>query len=170
VNATNTDMVTPAAVVPVHTEPGLGGDAGDATSDVFKNLVNQGISSKGGVQITPIGTDTDDQTFNLRVYGWKAVHRGKSDAIWVPINLCEVLCTLGATTGVDGTIIPAAYLFCDTIALVTGNPNISIDINSPADDTIANFIIGLKGAQKLQLRFGISGGTAVSMNALLGLM
>ena len=63
--------------------------------------------------------------------------------------MTELTCTMGAITGIVGRIIINTERFCDTIALVTGNDDVSIDIVSPTGDVGAHAVLMLKGFPKI---------------------
>lgn len=181
VNQTSATFVQP---LPTGTEPR--GDAGTATGDsifqlgpdacytengVLRTLPSAAGQSQNGVIIVPYGVATDNQTFSFRVIGWRVIGTNPSTWLWIPVVLGEFLCTADSTlVGVAGKEVVATELFCDTITLVTGNANISNDINSPADgESIAHVVLDLKGFTKLQLSFE-TGSSATSCNALIALL
>lgn len=165
VNQTSASFVSK---VPTTTEPK--GDAGTATGASVIELSNNGMCGPSAAKIVPFGTTTNDNTFNVRVIGWERLPYPSGLDLWVPTTLAEVTATLGTSPGVDGTLVTSSNLFADTLVLVTGNANVSMEIISPANDTIAHFIVSLKGSMKLELSFSIAGGTATDMNALVKLM
>lgn len=147
------------------------GDAGTATGAAVIDLAGAlGGESPRSVLIVPYGEGSDGDTFSMRVIGWKVLGHDPYTQIWVPINLLEVQATLSSTVpGVAGRLVAATELFADTIAIVTGNANVSVDVNSPADNTVAHLLLNLKGVSKLELTFD-TGGSATSANALLAMV
>jgi hypothetical protein len=116
----------------------------------------------------------------MRVIGWRiAFDRDKpktpETAVWIPCKLAEFLCTLGTSAGpAAGTggagIVTTTDLFVQTIAIVgtSGNANIDLSITSPADNTIGNVVVDMKGFSKLELQFS-TGASATNCNALVAL-
>lgn len=133
----------------------------DTTRKAIQNLV----------KLSFFGTGAADNTFKARVLAWHYVvnpgaDHAKETACWVPITLCEVLVTLGTMAG-PGGVLSTSELFADTIAIqgTSGNDDVSIDIVSPGDNTIAHIVVDMKGAQKLEVIFDRNS-SATSCNAL----
>lgn len=104
------------------------------------------------------GTGNDDTTFLARILGWRYVTDAPGTpetAIWVPVPLLELTCTLSTATGVAGGTVGSSDRFADTLAIVgtTGNDDVSIDIVSPANNTPAHVVVDLKGFQKVEVIF-----------------
>jgi hypothetical protein len=167
--AVNQTSATFVAKIPTGTEPT--GDAGTATgASVIDLAAALGGESPRSVLIVPYGVGSNNNTMSIQVIGWKLIGTDPLTWLWVPVNLLEVLVTLSSTIpGVAGRQVVATELFADTIAIVTGNANVSVDVNSPADDTVASILLNLKGCQKLELSFE-TGSSATSCNALLALV
>ena len=123
--------------------------------------------------IAPYGTGSNNNTFSLRVIGWRIVgetgDQTFTSLLWWPVTLCELACTLSATTGVAGRIISNTERAVDTIVLTTGNANVNNSIVSPADDTIAHCTIDLEGFQKIEYTFD-TGSSATDCNLLWALI
>lgn len=157
--------------VPTATEPK--GDAGTATGASVIDLATGGHYSQNAVLIVFYGVGSNNNTFSCRLIGWRQV--GANNALtdlWIPVPLFEVQVTLSSTpVGVAGHTIVATELFADTIALTgtTANDDVSIDITSPANDTIAHLVADVKGFTKIELSF-TTGASATSCNALLALL
>lgn len=154
--------------IPVRAEPLTAATATTTSQEVFPLADVQGYQGaiRSGILVIPYGTGSDDNTFSVRVIAWNVIGSNTPGTqLWVPLVLAEVQCTLGTTTGIAGCQVANTELFADTITLTTGNANVSIDINSPADNTIAHFVIGVKGAQKLEFNF-TTGGVATDCNCL----
>jgi hypothetical protein len=172
---TNTSWAT---IVPTITEPG-GAGSGATAAAVFSLTSKDGNYAQNGVKVVPFGTTSNNNTFSLRVYAWSFVRNllvnNASVDLWVPVNLLEVVCTLtSAMPGVTGSAISASHYFCQTITVTTGSTlsgeAAAENVVSPANGTIAHFVVDLKGFQKLQLDFSVNGGSATAMNALLSLL
>lgn len=166
VNQTSTSFVSKA---PTATEPT--GDAGTATgASVLGLQYASGGPGRNSVFVIPYGTGNENDTFSVRVIGWRCAEPGNRETLlWIPVVLVEVVVTLSTTVGVAGKAVVATERFADTIGITTGNANVSVDINSPADNTIATFLVALKGAQKLELSFSTNS-SATDCNALLALL
>jgi hypothetical protein len=174
VNQTSGSFV---AKVPTITEPE--GDANSATGSAIIDLSvtnsNPGMFAQNGVIVTPYGVGSDDQTFSIRVIGWRR-HQdptGVAPALWVPVNLLEVQCTLCTVTGAAGAVVDNTQNFVDIITVTTGSTlsgeAAAENIVSPANNTIAHFLVDLKGFQKLEFSFS-TGGSVTSCNALVSLL
>ncbi len=162
--------------VPTKTEPtGTGNNAAQATASGVHSLngsVRGGIG-QNSVIICPYGVGSNDNTFSFRVIGWRVVDDQSDLSLreWIPVKLAEYSVILSSTpAGAAGGILGATNLFADTIAIVgtSGNDDISMEIVSPADNTIAHVVVDLKGAQKLEVTF-TTGGSATSCNALIAM-
>jgi hypothetical protein len=172
-----TDAAFPART-PTATEPsGVGDNAAQATASAVFDLVgdaprHDGRSEKNRMMIVPFGAGADTNTLSLRVIGWRiAYDRNKAQqdhkGIWIPVPLCELLCTLSTPTGVANRDVVATDLFADTIALTgtTANDDVDISITSPANNTIAHAVVDMKGFQKVEIIFQ-TGSSATDCNAL----
>lgn len=130
--------------------------------------------------VRPYGTDTDNETFSLRVWGWNVYDTKASfgntlgtrtgGLIYIPTLLVQVACTL-CTATVD-TLLETGGLWADTITRTYGDSG--INIISPATDGLANvpasFMLDVRGSQWVTLDFAINSGSAVTMNALWKLL
>ena len=156
--------------IPTGTEPT--GDAATATGASVIELGRMaGSPAQNGLIICPYGIGSDNNTFSLKVIGWRCVGENNlSTMLWIPVPLVVLACTLsGSAIGIVGKTILATELFADTISLTKGNDDVSVDIVSPADDTIAHAVVDLKGFQKVEISF-TTGGSATDCNALIALL
>lgn len=151
-----TDATFPARA-PTVTEPVA------ATSPGVIEAASGSGWGQGNLLLMPFGAGADDETFSVRVWGWRKV--AGTTVLWVPVLLCEVLCTLGTAVGVAGTAVDASHRFADVLALTTGNANVSVETVSPSGNLPAHFVIDAKGAAKLECTFA-KGTTSAGMNAL----
>ncbi len=81
------------------------------------------------------GTDTNNETFKVRIWGVAEWKDPASDVIsyeWT--LLAELLCTLGNIQGTAGCMIGSSDFEVDTITLTYGNDDVAISIVSPAND------------------------------------
>ena len=165
VNATDTSF---PSKIPTVTEPA--GDAGTATgASVIDIGGNPPGTAQNGGMFVPYGLGANNDTFSMRVIAWRVIRSGTTKALWVPVVLCEVACTMSASVGVALAAVLDTEQFVDTITLVTGNDDVSIDIVSPTADEIAHFVLDLKGCQKIECTFDNTLNTP-SMNCLLALL
>lgn len=141
-----------AAVAITATEP-----SGDG---VF-TLTHAGLYVPRAVELFPFGTDGDGEAFALRLWGWD---RDPASSYWYPKKLCELTVTFGTATGTAGSLIPAASLRADTLAIVSGTANQDVWLFSPADDTVASARVLTRGSEKIQ--FDFKKDSAASMNCL----
>lgn len=161
-----TDSSFPSKV-PVHAEP---------TNDGVHDL---GIGGGGEVPsdavIIPYSVGSENDTFNMRVIGWRRLSHGAT-LLWIPSILADLACTLGAQTGVAATAVVATELFCDAITITT-EPVITSDVTnsgtsarfSPANDLIAWVSVPLYGSEKIEFTFDMATGDPTSANALFSL-
>lgn len=164
VNQTSTSFVSKLATA---TEPR--GDAATATGASVQELTGATVS-QNGIMVCPYGTGTNNQTFNMRVLGWRSVGTNVQTKLWIPVLLCQFACTLSSTlVGVATKVIVATELFADTLTLTYGNDDISVDIVSPANDLPAHALVDVKGCQKLELTFE-TGSSATDCNCLIAFL
>lgn len=155
-----TDTSFPSKI-PTRTEP---------TNDGVINLGFGGSCAPNGLILVPIGTGADDAVLTgMRVIGWrrlKSNNLSKTD-LWVPVKLLEVAAVFGNITGVLDSMLGTTYFFMDTITLVgtSGNANISHELVSPADNTVAHIVVDAKGFQKVEVTFDL-GANATAANCL----
>lgn len=148
--ATDSTATSFASKVPTETEP-----------------TGTGVIARGSawtrreMQLLFYGTDAADEDFNFRAIGWS---RDSTGVLWIPVQICTLAVTLGATQGpADGTVIDDDYFFADTIAVTDYNSGLA-DVLSPEDDTVANIILRTQGFQKLEFLYDRVG--AASCNCL----
>lgn len=173
---TNTTSTSFPTRIPTLTEPtGIGDAAAQTTSAVFDLVKDFDVEfevSKNRVLIVPFGAGTDTQTFSMRVIGWRIAYdrdtaRLPQTAIWIPIPLADFSCALSVQVGVAGSVVVATDTFCDTITLTgtTANDDVDVSITSPGNDLTGHIVLDMKGFQKLEITFDMTGAT--SGNALV---
>lgn len=140
-------------IQPTATEP--------SGSGVLSPFISTNKTARRWLKLIPFGTDAADETFVLLVTGWEY-----TGDLWVPVTLCEVTCTMGTKTGVASKTVVNTEYFADTLAIVgtSGNSNVSFEMLSPADNTIASILVDTKGCHKVQV--SAKAGTGVNGNAL----
>lgn len=167
-NATDTSF---PSRVPTATEPVSAGTASATSQDVI-DLLTPGVHN-GGVQtrglFVPYMLGDDNDVMAVRVIGWRRVGINPETDLWIPVKLAEVTCTGCAAVGVAGMAVLNTERFCDTLALVDGNDDVSIDIVSPEDDTVGHFVLDLKGFTKIEITFDMTTGDPTSGNCLVAL-
>lgn len=157
----STDSAFPSRI-PTGTEP-----TGNGVIDLAP--VGGGVIPNA-VLLVPIGTGGDNDTFSVRLIGWRRLGTERATVLWVPVVLVELACTLCAVVGVAGRLVAATERFADTLTLVTGNDDISIDIVSPTGDVVAHALTDLKGSTKFELTFDSTAAGTTAMNCLVALV
>ena len=122
------------------------------------------------VLLLPYATAGDNDTFSMRLIGWRVLGSLPTTLLWVPIVLLEIACTASATVGIASRLVVATERFVDTITLVTGNEDVSVDIVSPTSDEIAHAVADLKGSQKIEFTFDSTAAGTTAMNCLFALL
>lgn len=109
--------------------------------------------------LMPYGTDGENETFDMRVYGWTQIN-----SLWIPARVFSVTCTLAALTldGVAGEVVDDDDIFCDTIASLVGDSDVKLVSNGDSD--VSYLIFDHGGFRKLEIDFDRV--TAASCNAL----
>ncbi len=128
---------------------------------------NFGVGQNSAL-IVPYGLGANNDGFSIRMIGWRSINRDGATRLWVPVILAEVACLMSAAVGIAGAAVINTEAFCDTLTLVTGNANISVETVSPTGDVIGHIIVALKGFQKLELTFDQTTNTPTT-NALVSL-
>lgn len=150
------------------------GDAATATGrSIIELCPKEGGMAANGMMVMPYSTGADNDTYSVRVYGWRFVQGNITTAkgCWRPVLLIEMACTATATdVGIAGGYIVATEMFADTLSLATGNDDVSVDIVSPTGDVAAHFVCDLKGCQKAELTFKTGTQAPTDMNALVALL
>ena len=157
--ATNSTDTAFDSIIPKTTEP-----SGDG---LIKTSEGGGGVMPNAIKVLFYGTGDDNDTFSARVIGWHKIGVGTgAGRLWVPIILAELACTMSATVGIANAPVVATERFVDTITLVTGNDDISIDIVSPTGDEIAHAVLDLKGCQYIEFSFDTTAGDPTGCGGL----
>lgn len=155
--AANSTATGFTAKLPTATKPASAG-----VIDLFADS-GEGINAPPNIpkyaQLVPYGTDSNDQTFSQRLWGWSATDQG----VWIPQLLLQLDVTLG---NIAATAIAASHLLADTIALAAGDAH--AEMISPANDTPASVLVHLRGSQLIEFDWDMTG--AASANCLWRLM
>lgn len=145
------------AKIPVATEP-----SGSGVFDLFD--ADLGLATNtyvpSSIELIPFGTDANNETFDMRLWGWTKVHLS---SLWIPQLLAEFNVTLG---NIDGSAIAASHFMMDTIALVDGSAETTrVDLVSTANDTTGSVSVNLRGVRYIEFDFDSAGASpAAAMN------
>ena len=153
------------AQIPTATEP-----TGTGVIDLLDRDtgVGTGIDIPSWLQLIPYGTDGNDDTFDMRVWGYVPT----TAAVYVPQLLLDVSVILGNIAGTaigTGVFMPDTFTLNDAAADLDGAFEHSpwVSLNSPAEDLIGNILLHTRGCRYLKFDFDLAGGQeAVSMNCL----
>ena len=166
VNATDTSF---PSKIPTITEPS--GDAGTATGASVIDLGGEkGGVCQNGMIVLPYMIGDDDDVMAMRIIGWRKIGNNPATNLWIPVIIAELTCTGCTAVGIAARDVLNTERFCDTLALVTGNEDISIDIVSPTGNVVAHAIVDLKGFQKVEFTFDMTTGAPTSGNCLYALL
>jgi hypothetical protein len=166
VPARSVDQTSSTAVsrLPQATEPY--GDAGTATGPSVIEAGNKGVVAQNNLLVVPYGTGSG--SFSINVYGWRQILLD-GNTLWVPVLLCQLAATLNTSIpGVAGSPVDNNHFFCDTLSVVLGNADVSVEAVA-GSGYIAHAIVDLKGSQKVELSF-FTGGSATAANALVAML
>ena len=157
--SSNSAAVSFTAKEPTTTEP-----TGDGVIDVFSRALGLAHETKMPkfLNVIPFGDGANDTTFDMRVWAWSKTVQ-LDDVVWIPQLLVQLNVTLG---DIDAAVIAASNLLADTIAIAAGDADAALI--SPANDTTASILVHLRGAEKVEFDFDMTGAT--SGNALWRVM
>jgi hypothetical protein len=140
--------------------------SGAGVFDLFEEGYNVGLDVPRWIKLIPFGTDGDNDTFDMRLYGWNKV-RGSD--IYVPqllIDLSVVLCARTATT------IAASTFLADTLTINDG-PAADGTFRNLIDcqeDMVASVLVDTRGCRWIEFDWDLAGAqAAASMNCLWSL-
>jgi hypothetical protein len=147
---TNSAATSFTNLTPTSTEP-----TGDGVFDLFNRDLGLATDTyiPKFINLIPFGTNGNDDTFDMRLWGWKQVIKSAGnddDAVWVPFMLADLSIVLG---NIAATAIGADHLMADTITVNEG----TVEEISTADDTVASILVHLRGASKFQFSFDLAG-------------
>jgi hypothetical protein len=119
-----------------------------------------GTFTRNAILLRPFGTDTNNNTFLLRVLGWNLEISTNS---WEYALLADLSVTLGNIQGTAGCAIAAADFEADTITEATA---MGVDLYSPTADVRGAFCrIDTQGAQIIEI-LGNRNSSAATWNTL----
>ena len=156
--STNSTSTAFTAQVPTTTVP--------SGIDLMTEVIREGRDSfrvPNLIQVVPFGTNGNNDTFDMRVFGWSATD--DSTTVYMPQLLADVSVVLG---NIDGAAIAADTFIADTLTVNDGAAD-----NGPwrtvtdcQEDLPASFIVHTKGCRYITFDWDLAGGQeAVSMNA-----
>jgi len=147
-----------ASKVATRTEP-----SGDGVISLVKGNDKHGKEGYDTIELMPFGGGADDETFDLRVIGWRKVNAAAAqNALWVPTTLCEASVVLCSATGVDGTAVENEDFFADAITVGKG---IGVVPSVTANVMGAVLIVSVEGYEKCEVTFDRTGSSDTA-NAL----
>ena len=139
--------------------------SGDAVIDMLNDDTGLSIGRRipEMLYLLPYGTDANNKTFNMRVWGWSVDFTDPDSQIWIPQLLIQVNCTLGNISFSDKG---ASHFLVDTIAETTDN--VSATTVSPTGDLAGHIRLPLLGAELVEFEFTTNGevSPAAAMNCL----
>lgn len=166
-----TDNGYPSKLITATEPAGDGSSAAQATSAAVIDFGRDGPTAMNGLVFKPFGVGANNTTFSMRAIGWTRVQAagGSLDTlVWDPTDLFEVQVTLSSVLlGLAGKVLTATDFFADTITLTgtTAIANVTVTINSPANDRPAYIVCDGLGFEKVETIY-TTGGSATSCNSL----
>lgn len=130
--------------------------SGDGVIELGENAAKTGTS----LLMLFGGTGQDDAVLTgARILGWSKVKATSPSLrdLWVPVKLAEFAGVCGSAVGIAATPVLNTFFFCDTLTLVSGqgNANVSHELVSPADNTIAHALLSVKGFELIEVTFDL---------------
>lgn len=130
--------------------------------------VPYGLTSEGPgyLHLIPYGTDGENDTFDMRVYGWRKV---SGITAWAPYLIVDISIILG-NLAADG--LGTGNFLADSITLNDGIPAGPFSgILNNSEDLSGGILVHTLGAQYITFDWDLAGGQeAVSMNCLFALI
>lgn len=121
-----------------------------------------GLALQGGtLEVYPYGKGADNDTFSLRVIGWR-LFNVNGVVLWVPKVICELAVVLSTSVGVAGGLVVAGERFADALTSTVGESTLpAVPAETPAFARVET-----EGYDLTEVTFKLSG-TSTEMNALL---
>lgn len=129
--------------------------------------VGAGGMAPNNVMFKPFGTDANNESFSMRVWGIEAGQGpvgATSVSAWEATLMAEVLVTLGNVAGANDSLVVASDFYADTVGLTYGSGVDNIMSSNAADLRGAWFRCDTLGFQVFGVEFQEV--TAATMNAL----
>jgi len=135
-----------------------------------------GSESPEFLTLLPIGVGASNNTFSMRVLGWRPtqIPALALRPLWIPVPLVDYAMTLGTASGATGGELGTTTLFADTITSTVGPTFITSGAApiapgwyqiSPVNDLVGMIHQATLGFPFLELIF-TTGGVATSCNCL----
>lgn len=146
--------------------------SGDGVIDLLSRELGVGLADHSVptyLQLIPFGTDGDNDTFDMRVYGFSPTVPTDlviDNAIYIPQLLLDLSVVLSAITFSQHA---ASTFLADTLTVNDGAADNGPwqSIISPAEDLVASIIIHTRGCRYIKFDWDLAGGQeAVSMNCM----
>lgn len=152
-NSTSTSFT---AKTPTATEP-----SGTGIFDLTDTPYGSAGQVASYIEIIPFATDGNNDTGDLRLWGWSEV---ANTALYIPRLLAEINVVYG---NISATAIAANTVMADTLTLADGAADGTFtSIISPANDTTASILVHTRGCRWIEFDFDLAGAQeAVSQNA-----
>jgi hypothetical protein len=147
--STNSASTSFTQKIPTATEP-----TGTGVWDVFDRDHGLGLTpcSKSWLYLIPFGGNANDETFDMRIWGWSEV---KGETLWIPTLLWDVSVILG---NISGTAIAANMLMADTLTSNDGAAETTYrNLFDVQEDLGASALIHLMGVRKFEFDFDLTG-------------
>jgi len=113
------------------------------------------------LQLLPYGKDTNNDTFDMRLWGWTAT--AEATPLYIPQLLLDLSLVLG---NIDASAIAASTFLVDTITVNKGAAAAPFrDLLTTATDTAASLIVHTRGVRFIEFDFDLAGaseGTAMN--------
>lgn len=148
------------AKVPTATEP-----TGAGVFDLFDPDLGLATNtfSPSHIHLQPFGTDGDNDTFSMRLWGWSKVYSPgiTGHDYWVPFVIADLAIVLGNIAGIG-----AGEFLADTITITkAAGEDYFRNAVATANDTPGSIILHLRGAKKFEFDFDLAGAQeGVAMN------
>lgn len=170
----NTTSSAFTSIIPTITEP-VGVNPGEVGSGIFNLSPSKRGSVPDNVLVSFFGAGSDNDTFDVRLWGWDRIGSDPSTTLWVPRILATFTCTVSQMVGIAGAKVINTDRFVDTlvvnaIAPQPFMPGVSetpaaeyigtIKVFSPANNFRAYAVVPLNGCEKLQFDFDMTGATS----------
>lgn len=166
-----TDNGFPSRLIRATQPSGIGDSAAQATASAVVPYGLDGPYSQNGMMVKPFGAGANNATASMRAIGWSRIveQSGSLDTlVWDPTDLFEVQYTLSSTPiGLAGKVVVATDLFADTITITgtTAIANVTVTVNSPANDRPAFLLFDAYGFELIEFVF-TTGASATNCNCL----
>ena len=148
-NSTSTSLAAPT---PTTTEPEtVDSDTPTSNSKVLS-------PTKNAIVMNFFGVGSDEEKFDVRVFGWSLTTDGTNTPLWVPSFLVQLTATLSSPVlGVAGAAVNNSEYFADILVAstsVTGSS--SFYAHSPENNVIASCVLDTFGWDKIEVSLSVN--------------